>query len=171
MLRRLGSVLALGVMLAAFAPASSRAAAMQPYLRPVRGAILRHYEPPPTPFAAGHRGIDMAAPIGTPVLAANDGIVAFAGPVAGRLFVSIDHADGIRTTYSFLAAVSVKQGQSVTRGDRVGVSGTGDGSSPEPHLHFGARTGGDYIDPEPLLVDGLRRDLSQAIHLAPDEAA
>jgi murein DD-endopeptidase MepM/ murein hydrolase activator NlpD len=169
-MRRL-SLFALGVMLAALTPAPSRAAAMQPYLRPVRGAILRHYEPPPTPYAAGHRGIDMAAPVGTPVRAANDGIVAFAGPVAGRLFVSIDHADGIRTTYSFLSAVGVKKGQSVKRGDRVGASGTGDGSSPEPHLHFGARTGGDYIDPEPLLVDGLRRDLSQAIHLAPDEAA
>jgi murein DD-endopeptidase MepM/ murein hydrolase activator NlpD len=144
---------------------------MPPYLRPVRGAILRHYEPPPTPYAAGHRGIDMAAPVGTPVLAANDGIVAFAGPVGGRLFVSIDHADGIRTTYSFLSLVSVRKGQAVKRGDRVGDSGTGDGSSPEPHLHFGARTGADYIDPEPLLVDGLRRDLSQAIHLAPEEAA
>ena len=113
----------------------------------------------------------MAAPVGTTVVAANDGVVAFAGPVAGRLFVSIDHADGIRTTYSFLSAVLVKRGQTVARGDPVAASGTGDGSSPEPHLHFGARTGGDYIDPEPLLLDGLRRDLSQAIRLAPDEAA
>jgi murein DD-endopeptidase MepM/ murein hydrolase activator NlpD len=147
------------------------AVAAAPYQRPVRGAILRHYEPPPTPYAAGHRGIDMAAPVGTTVVAANDGVVAFAGPVAGRLFVSIDHADGIRTTYSFLSLIGVKQGQSVERGDPVGASGTGDGSSPEPHLHFGARTGADYIDPEPLLLDGLRRDLSQAIRLAPDEAA
>jgi len=158
-------------LVAAFLPAPVRAAAMQPYLRPVRGAILRHYEPPPTRYAAGHRGIDMAAPVGTPVLAANDGVVAFSGPVGGSLFVSIDHADGIRTTYSFLSFVSARKGQSVKRGDQVGSSGTGDGSSPEPHLHFGARIGADYIDPEPLLVDGLRRDLSQAIHLAPEEAA
>jgi murein DD-endopeptidase MepM/ murein hydrolase activator NlpD len=164
-------VFAVAVSLATLAPASSSAAAMQPYLRPVRGAILRHYEPPPTPYAAGHRGIDMEAAAGTPVLAANDGVVAFAGPVGGRLFVSIDHADGIRTTYSFLSAILVKKGQIVNRGEQVAYSGTGDGSSPQPHLHFGARTGGDYIDPEPLLVDGLRRDLSQAIHLAPDEAA
>ena len=52
---------------AVVAPAPTTAASMQPYLRPVRGAILRHYEPPPTPYAAGHRGIDMAAPLGTPV--------------------------------------------------------------------------------------------------------
>ena len=150
---------------------AARAGPIPPYLRPVRGAILRHYEPPPTPYAAGHRGIDMAAPVGATVVAANDGVVAFAGPVAGRLFVSIDHADGIRTTYSFLSAVLVKKGQPVERGDPVALSGTGDGSSPEPHLHFGARTGSDYLDPEPMLLDGLRRDLSQAIRLAPIEAA
>jgi len=142
---------------------------MASYLRPVRGAILRHFEPPPTPYAAGHRGIDMAAPIGTPVLASNDGVVAFAGPVGGQLFVSIDHADGIRTTYSFLSAVWVKKGAKVSRGQRVGASGSGDGSSPQPHLHFGARVGSNYIDPEPFLLDGLRRDLSQAIRLAPDD--
>lgn len=165
------SLLLIVLTLAVAAPGPSSGAAIPPYQRPVRGAILRHYEPPPTPYAAGHRGIDMAAPVGTPVRAANDGVVAFAGPVGGSLFVSIDHADGIRTTYSFLSVVLVRRGQAVSRGDVVGNSGPGDGSSPEPHLHFGARTGGDYIDPEPLLVDGLRRDLSHAIHLAPTEAA
>jgi len=112
----------------------------------------------------------MAVPLGTRVLAANGGVVAFAGPVAGALFVSIDHADGIRTTYSFLSAVLVKKGQSVSRGDLIAKSGPGHAGSSQPHLHFGARTGGDYIDPEPLLLDGLRRDLSQAIRLAPEAA-
>jgi len=161
-------VIVVAALAALVLPRAADAASAQPYLRPVRGAILRHFEPPPTPYAAGHRGIDMAAPVGTPVRAANDGVVAFAGPVAGRLFVSIDHADGIRTTYSFLSAVLVKKGQIVRRGDVVALSGTGDGSSPEPHLHFGARVGADYKDPEPLLLDGLRRDLSQAIRLAPE---
>jgi murein DD-endopeptidase MepM/ murein hydrolase activator NlpD len=163
-----GIVFAL-VLATAGTVAPATAASLPPYLRPVRGAILRHFEPPPTPYAAGHRGIDMAAPVGTPVLAANDGVVAFAGPVAGRLFASIDHPDGIRTTYSFLSAVYVKKGQNIVRGQTIAASGTGDGSSPQPHLHFGARTGGDYIDPEPLLLDGLRRDPGQAIRLAPDD--
>src|SRR5438552_1611102 len=126
------------------------AASLPPYLRPVRGAILRHYEPPPTPYGVGHRGIDMAAPVGTTVLAANDGTIAFAGPVGGRLFVSIDHSDGIRTTYSYLSAIFVKKGQVVARGQRIAASGIGDAGSPQPDLHFGARIGGDYIDPEPL---------------------
>jgi murein DD-endopeptidase MepM/ murein hydrolase activator NlpD len=165
-------VLALAVLVSGGGSAVAVAAAMPPYLRPVKGAIIRHYEPPPTPYAAGHRGIDMAVPLGTPVLASNDGIVAFAGPVGGELYVSIDHSDGIRTTYSYLSAVWVKKGKKITRGAPVGASGHGHpGSTEPPHLHFGARVGADYIDPEPLLLDGLRRDVSQAIRLWPVDAA
>lgn len=147
--------------------ATASAQAVPPYLRPVKGAIIRHFEPPPTPFSAGHRGIDMAVAVGTKVVASNDGVVAFAGAVAGELFVSIDHADGIRTTYSFLSLVSVRRGATVARGQPIGLSGPGHAGSTQPHLHFGARVGDRYIDPEPLLLDGLRRDLSQAIRLAP----
>jgi murein DD-endopeptidase MepM/ murein hydrolase activator NlpD len=149
-------------------PGPSTAAAESPgYLRPVRGPIVRRFEPPPTPFAAGHRGIDMAVPAGTPVLASNDGVVAFAGRVGFELFVSIDHPDGIRTTYSFLSAVWVARGEIVARGRPIAASGPGHAGSTEPHLHFGARIGEAYIDPEPLLLDGLRRDVSQAIRLVP----
>jgi murein DD-endopeptidase MepM/ murein hydrolase activator NlpD len=160
----------LAISLAATLPAPSFAAPAPGYLRPVRGPIIRHFEPPPTPYAAGHRGIDLAVPVGTAVVASNTGIVAFAGPVGGELFVSVDHPDGIRTTYSFLSAVLVKRGARVGRGDVVGLSGRGHPGSTQPHLHFGARVGADYIDPEPLLLDGLRRDLSQAIRLAPLDA-
>ena len=147
-------------------------AASSSYMRPVRGAIIRRFEPPPTPYAAGHRGLDMAVPVGTPVAASNDGVVAFAGAVAGELFVSIDHADGIRTTYSYLSTVLVRRGDVVARGRRVGLSGPGHAGATEPHLHFGMRVGDTYLDPEPYLIDGLRRDLSQAIHLGPvDDAA
>ena len=147
--------------------AASVQASTPGYLRPVKGPIIRHFEPPPTPFAAGHRGIDLAVPIGTEVLASNDGVVAFAGLVATELFVSIDHADGIRTTYSFLSSVSVKKGVVVVRGQQIALSGPGHAGSTQSHLHFGARIGDAYIDPEPLLLDGLRRDLSQAIRLVP----
>jgi murein DD-endopeptidase MepM/ murein hydrolase activator NlpD len=149
---------------------SVAAAATPAYVRPVHGPIIRHFEPPPTPYAAGHRGLDMAVPIGTPVVASNDGVVAFAGAVAGELFVSIDHADGIRTTYSYLSAVLVARGDVVARGQRVGVSGPGHTGAAQPHLHFGMRVGDTYLDPEPSLIDGLRRDLSQAIRLAPGES-
>jgi len=103
------------------------------------------------------------------VVASNGGTVAFAGPVGGQLFVSIDHADGIRTTYSYLSAVLVKKGQVVTRGQPVARSGAGDAGATQPVLHFGTRRGADYLDPEPFLLDGLRREPWRAIRLAPDD--
>lgn len=140
-------------------------AATPGYVRPVRGAIIRHFEPPPTPFAAGHRGLDLAVPAGTRVVASNAGVVAFAGAVATELFVSIDHADGIRSTYSYLSVVSVRRGAVVARGQTIGLSGPGHAGATQSHLHFGMRVGDTYLDPEPYLIDGLRRDLSQAIRL------
>ncbi|MDQ3991906.1 MAG: peptidoglycan DD-metalloendopeptidase family protein, partial [Actinomycetota bacterium] len=72
------------------------------YRWPVRGAVVRRFEPPGSAYGPGHRGIDIAAPFGSSVVAAHDGVVAFAGGVAGELFVSVDHPDGVRTTYSWL---------------------------------------------------------------------
>ncbi len=161
-------VLVCAAVLLVVHPAGATAAAPG-YLRPVRGPIIRHFEPPPTPYAAGHRGIDMAVPVGTPVVASNAGVVAFAGAIATELFVSIDHADGIRTTYSFLSVVSVRRGDVVARGQQIARSGPGHAGATQPHLHFGMRVGDTYIDPEPYLIDGLRRDLSQAIRLAPED--
>lgn len=148
------------------APTTAEAPAVE-YERPLRGDILRHFEPPPTPFAAGHRGIDIAAAAGTTVRAAAAGVVSFAGQVGGRLFVSIDHADGLRTTYSFLDAVLVAEGESVSRGDPVARSGTGHAGSERPHLHFGVRRGDEYLDPEPLLLASIRRNLWRVVRLVP----
>ena len=64
------------------------------YAWPVQGPVIRAFEPPPDPFAPGHRGIDVGAPYGSDMVAAQDGIVAFAGWVGGSLFISIDHDDG-----------------------------------------------------------------------------
>ena len=80
------------------------------YAWPVVGPVIRGFEPPPDPYQAGHRGIDIGTAFGTPVLAAQDGTVSFAGWVAGALFVSIDHPDGYRSTYSWLSAVLVPRG-------------------------------------------------------------
>ena len=133
------------------------------YAWPVTGPILRSFEPPSGPYAPGHRGIDVGAPLGTPVLAAGDGVVAFAGWVAGSLFVSIDHPDGVRTTYSWLSSVAVSKGQTVAKGAVIAASGHGHPEVPVPHLHFGARVGTVYIDPMLLLEGGSVVGL---IHLA-----
>jgi murein DD-endopeptidase MepM/ murein hydrolase activator NlpD len=134
------------------------------YAWPVRGPVLRGFDPPDTPYGSGHRGIDIGAPLGTTVVAAQSGTVAFAGSVAGGLFVSIDHPDGVRTTYSWLSKVSVRTGAAVGRGEPIGRSGPGHPGPGPPHLHLGARVGSVYIDPMLLLEGG---SLVGLIHLAP----
>jgi murein DD-endopeptidase MepM/ murein hydrolase activator NlpD len=135
-------------------------------VQPAPGPITRHFEPPPTPYTAGHRGIDIGAPIGTRVVAAAAGTVSFAGQVGGSLFVSIDHPGGLRTTYSFLSLVLVKKGQAVTQGQPIAKSGPG-AAGEQPNLHFGLRSGTDYLDPEPYLLASIRRNLWRVIWLAP----
>lgn len=74
--------------------------------------------------------------------AAGRGTVTFAGPVAGSLHVTVTHPDGVRTSYSFLASISVRAGAELVRGVVVGVSGA--------RVHVGARRGDLYIDPASL---------------------
>ncbi len=134
------------------------------YVWPVRGPVLHGFEAPAGPYGPGHRGIDIGAPFGSPVVAAQDGVVAFSGWVAGSLFVSIDHPDGIRTTYSWLSEVLVRRGDKVEKGQPVGRTGHGHPGEAVPHLHFGARVGDVYIDPMLLLEEG---GVAGFIHLAP----
>jgi murein DD-endopeptidase MepM/ murein hydrolase activator NlpD len=123
--------------------------------------VIRGFEAPGSPFGPGHRGIDIAVPFGTPVLAPAEGVVTFAGWVAGAQFVTIDHGDGIRTTSSWLSDVGVRRGDPVAGGEAVGRSGHGHGEVATPHLHFGVRIHGEYVDPMlllgPLSVVGLIR--------------
>jgi murein DD-endopeptidase MepM/ murein hydrolase activator NlpD len=134
------------------------------YAWPVVGRIIDPFHLPGGPFSAGHRGIDIAAPAGTPVHAASAGVVAFAGSVAGSLFVSIDQPDGVRTTYGYLSSVAVHRGDEVLRDQVIAASGAGHPGKLPAHLHFGARVGGVYINPLPLLVPLM---VAPLIHLAP----
>jgi len=134
------------------------------YSWPLIGPIINGYRAPGTPYGTGHRGIDIGAAIGTDVKAAAPGVVAFAGSVAGALWVSIDHPDGVRTSYGYLSSIAVAKGDLVARGEVIAASGAGHPGSPIPHLHFGARFGGAYIDPMLLLVP---LDFSPLLHLAP----
>jgi murein DD-endopeptidase MepM/ murein hydrolase activator NlpD len=152
-------------MLAFVAVPSARAADLD-LVQPIHGPISRHFEQPPTPYSAGHRGIDFAAPVGTTVVAAAPGTVAFAGPVGGSISVSIDHAGGLRTTYSFLSAALVKKGQLVSQGQPIARSGPG-AAGEDPNLHFGLRSGTNYLDPEPYLLASIRRNIWRVIWLAP----
>jgi len=134
------------------------------YAWPVEGPVIRTFDPPGTPFGSGHRGIDIEAPSGSVVRAAERGVVAFAGAVAGSLYVSIDHPDGVRTTCSWLSSLAVERGDRIDRGEVLGASGPGHPGQDPAHLHFGARFEGRYIDPLLLLERG---DMAGLVHLAP----
>ena len=136
------------------------------YAWPVVGPVIREFEAPTGPFGPGHRGIDIGAARGAPVRASAAGVVAFAGRIAGDMHVSIDHPDGVRTSYAFLGSMSVKAGAAVTRGDPLGTVGDGHEGAETSHLHFGARFAGEYIDPMLLLE---RPSMVGMIHLAPIE--
>ena len=117
--------------------------------KPSPARVLRGFDAPEQKWSPGHRGVDMALSVGSPVVAAEDGEVAFVGTVAGKPVVSIDHADGVRTTYQPVHG-SVKQGQKVREGQVIGRLGNPvDGY---PGLHWGALIAKDtYIDPLTLL--------------------
>lgn len=134
------------------------------YAWPVEGPVLRPFEPPGTSYGAGHRGIDIGASPGTPVSAAEAGRVAFAGTIAGERYVSIDHLDGVRTTYSWLASFAVRRGDPVARGQTIGATSAGHPGSAAPHLHLGARFAGAYVDPLLLLQP---RGFAGLVRLAP----
>ncbi len=114
-------------------------------------AVTRAFDPLPHRYAAGHRGVDLAGAPGVQVLAAGDGVVAFAGMVAGRPVVSVDHAGGLRTTYEPVDP-SVGAGQAVARGTPLGTLVSGHAGCPAAAcLHWGLRRGADYLDPLGLL--------------------
>jgi murein DD-endopeptidase MepM/ murein hydrolase activator NlpD len=114
---------------------------------PVVGPVIRAFDPPDTPFGSGHRGIDIAVSLGSPVRAADAGVVTFAGPVGGRLFLTIDHGAGLESRYSFLSALSARRGDVVSLGQVIARSGTGHAGDVVPNLHFGVLHDDIYVDP------------------------
>ncbi len=151
--RVLGAVLAMTATVVALVATPSRPAdgrerrPAQPspspiHLPPVDAPIADPFRPPTGPYGAGNRGLDYDTTAGDVVRASAAGTVVFAGPVAGSLHVTVRHADGVRTSYSFLEAVSTIVGATVAAGDPVGTAGE--------HLHFGARAGDAYFDPAAL---------------------
>src|SRR5919201_6429537 len=152
------------VALGGVGPAASGQPGLGTFSWPVQGPIMRFFEQPATPYSTGHRGIDVAVPFGTPIRAPADGTVTFAGWVAGSMFMTIDHGDGIKTTYSWLSGFAVAKGVPVQKGKVIGYTGHGHPEVPTPHLHFGVRLNGVYVDPL-LYLEGL--DLVNLIRLAP----
>ena len=119
------------------------------YRLPVDAPVVRPFEPPAGPYGPGHRGVDLDAAPGTPVRAAERGRVRHAGPVAGVVWVSIDHEDGVRTSYGPISGLRVSAGDDVDRGQVVGLVADAHHGDPDVDrgLHLGARVDGSYVDP------------------------
>lgn len=109
-------------------------------------------EPPLGPYAHFHTGIDIAAPFGTTVMAAADGVVVAVGHsrIGYGNYVVIAHGGGIMTLYGHLLETNVDVGNKVVRGQRVGLEGS-TGWSTGPHVHFELRVNDAVIDPMPYL--------------------
>ncbi|MFH9353209.1 murein hydrolase activator EnvC family protein [Kitasatospora sp. NPDC017646] len=130
---------------------------------PVGGpdGVLRRFEPPPKPWAAGHRGVDLAAAPGAEVRAAAAGVVTFSGLVAGRPVVTVAHPGSgtppLRTTYLPVTG-TLPVGTAVTAGQVIGrLAPDGRHCGAHDCLHWGLLRGGRYLDPLALLGAGRAR--------------
>ena len=128
-----------------------------PNIWPVRGAITSHYGNRPDPFSGEaelHLGLDISALYNTQIHAPADGVILYASRKAayGNLLI-IDHGNGLTTRYGHLARPLVKVGQSVKRGDIVGLVGT-TGRTTAPHLHYEVRRNDRPINPRTYLPRG-----------------
>ncbi|WP_313816779.1 M23 family metallopeptidase [Citricoccus sp.] len=182
---RLLGLAALGLTAPAFVPPITTAAPVAPspqvataaevssgWVPPTSGAILRVFEPPPEPWAAGHRGVDWEA-TGDEVVAPGAGTVRFAGPVAGRPVITLAHANGMLSSLEpVTAAEHWSVGDRVEAGELLGTVGPGrsdgegdgdggQGSSTAPSgsghcaqrcVHWGVRI------PDGWVVDGAAWD-------------
>ncbi len=123
------------------------------FVIPVDGKISSHFGWRIDPFThkwAWHNGIDISAPIGTPVKSFESGKVLFAGEKGnfGNLII-IQHPNGLKTYYAHLNKILVKKGQLVKKGELIGKVGA-TGRATGPHLHFEIRFKDKAIDPEHL---------------------
>lgn len=155
-------LLLLGVVLATLVPPSAAVAVPSAVVHqaPVPGAVLRGFEAPEHRYATGHRGVDLAVGVGEVVATSAGGRVTHAGAVAGQVWVTVAHPDGVRTSYGELTDLRVAAGDEVVAGQALGRA-VGDHRSSSDHgaatpgrdpgMHWSARRGDDYLDPLTLL--------------------
>lgn len=143
------------VALTVAAPARAQDGRLQWPLRP-SAAVTRGFDAPAPNWTRGHRGVDLAGSTGQTVYASAGGTVVFAGELAGRPLVSVQHPGGLRTSYEPVRP-AVRAGQRVAAGTALGVLLDGHAGCPMPAcLHWGAMWGpasrADYVDPLGLLA-------------------
>ena len=106
---------------------------------------------PVTGGRRAHKGIDLAAPTGTPIYATADGLISRASWFSSYgLYVAIEHGGQLQTRYAHMSRLNVAEGQRVQKGDIVGYVGT-TGRSTGPHLHYEVRVDGQAVNPVPYM--------------------
>jgi hypothetical protein len=151
------AVLVIGLAVAGLAalplPAGAALPATSGWPLEPRPDVVRGFEPPPKPWLAGHRGLDLAGSPGQQVRSATPGTITYAGQLAGRGVVVVSQGP-LRTTYEPVVA-SVRVGATVRAGQPIGrLSAAGSHCSPAVCLHWGLRRGEEYLDPLSLLNSG-----------------
>lgn len=132
--------------------AAAKAEAERPkFVRPAEGRLTSGFG---ARWGTTHYGLDFANSIGTPIVAAADGVVIEAGPASGfGLWVRIQHDDGTITVYGHMEDYSVREGERVKAGEQIARMGNR-GQSTGPHLHFEVwDTDGRKINPRPWLIE------------------
>lgn len=127
-----------------------------PSVSPVEGWITSGFGARVSPFSGDrdlHMGVDIAAPIGTPIYAPADGVVIFSGPKDGfGNFVMIAHGYGVVSRYGHNAENLVEPGQKVSRGDQIATVGMS-GRTTGPHLHYEVILNGTATDPRKFILN------------------
>ncbi len=127
-----------------------------PTFSPVDGWITSGFGRRVSPFTGEkgvHQGIDIAAPVGTPILAPADGVVIFTGAKAGfGNFIMIAHGYGVVTRYGHNLQNMVQPGQKVTRGEQIGTVGM-TGRTTGPHCHYEIVVNGKVENPQKFILD------------------
>lgn len=119
------------------------------YALPARGTYTSPFGPR---WGTMHRGIDIAGPIGTPIVSVADGQVIEAGPASGfGLWVRVRHDDGTVSIYGHVDTLVAVAGQRVSAGQQIATMGNR-GDSTGPHLHFETVVDGTHVDPELWLI-------------------
>jgi murein DD-endopeptidase MepM/ murein hydrolase activator NlpD len=130
--------------------------ASTPAIRPTKGVRTSRFGKRKSPFTGLlelHKGLDIAGPVGTPVVASADGRITFAGRRGGfGLMVVIDHGHGLSTRYAHMDATLKQAGETVRRGDKIGLMGN-TGRSTGPHLHYEVHLNGVPVDPETYILN------------------
>lgn len=133
---------------------STRAVNTGGFIKPVGGRISSKFGRRSAPKAGAskdHKGIDIAAGMGSPVAAAKDGTIIRAGWAKGYgQLIEVSHGNGLTSRYAHLSQIAVSVGQQVKGGQQIGNVGSS-GVSTGPHLHFEIRQGGNPVNPEPYI--------------------